>query len=175
MSSGRRRAFVTLAAALAAPAIARGEVRLPALVGSHMVLQRDAPARVWGWAAPGEEVRVTVGAANGAAVAGADGRWSIDLRPQPAGGPFAMAVAGHNTVSLEDVWFGEVWVASGQSNMEFALAQANGGAEAAAAGCDGLRLFTVAKATSLEPKDDVSGRWTACDASTAPGFSAVAF
>jgi beta-xylosidase len=175
MSSVRRRAFVTLAAALAAPAIARAEVRLPALVGSHMVLQREAPARVWGWAASGEAVRVSVGAAKGEAVAGADGRWSVDLPPQPAGGPFAMTVAGRNTVTLEDVWFGEVWVASGQSNMEFALAQANGGTEAAAAGCEGLRLFTVTKATSLQERDDVAGDWVACDASTAPGFSAVAF
>jgi sialate O-acetylesterase len=175
MSSVRRRAFVILAAALAAPAIARAEVRLPALVGSHMVLQRESAARVWGWAGSGEAVRVTVGAARGEAVAGADGRWSVDLPPQPAGGPFVMTVAGRNTVALEDVWFGEVWVASGQSNMEFALAQANGGAEAAAAGCEGLRLFTVAKATSLEEKDDVTGSWAACDASTAPGFSAVAF
>jgi len=86
-----------------------------------------------------------------------------------------MTVAGRSTVTLEDVWFGEVWVASGQSNMEWPLAQANGGAEAAAAGCDGLRLFAVAKATSLQPKADVAGKWTPCDAATAPAFSAVAF
>jgi sialate O-acetylesterase len=182
MSIVRRRVFVTTAAAfvslaapVAAPATAHAAVRLPALVGSHMVLQREAPARVWGWAAPGETVRVSVGGANGEAVAGPEGRWTIDLPPQPAGGPFAMTVNGRNSLRLEDVWFGEVWVASGQSNMEFALAQANGGTGAAEAGCDGLRLFTVAKATSLERKEDVSGHWAPCDASTAPAFSAVAF
>jgi len=116
MSSTRQ--LAVLAAALAAPAIAAAEVRLPALVGSHMVLQRDAPARIWGWAAPGEAVRVGVGAAKGEAVAGADGRWSLDLPPQPAGGPFSLTVAGTSAVTLEDVWFGEVWVTSGQSNME---------------------------------------------------------
>jgi beta-xylosidase len=175
MGSVRRWAFVTLAAALVVPPSAGADVRLPALVGSHMVLQRDAPARVWGWAAPGEVVRVAVAAASRQATADSDGRWSLDLPPQPAGGPFTMTIAGRNTIRLEDVWLGEVWVASGQSNMEWPLAQAKGGPEAAAAGCEGLRLFTVAKATSLQAKDDVSGQWAACDASTAPGFSAVAF
>ena len=175
MSSVRRWTFLAVVAALAAPAVTHADVRLPALVGSHMILQRDAPSRVWGWAAPGEAVRVSVGPAKGEAVAGTDGRWSVDLPPQPAGGPFSLTVAGRNTLTLEDVWFGEVWVASGQSNMEWPLAQSIGGPEAAAAGCDGLRLFTVAKATSLPEKDDVSGRWAPCDASTAPGFSAVAF
>jgi sialate O-acetylesterase len=150
-------------------------VRLPELVGSHMVLQRNVSARVWGWAAPGEAVRVRVGAATGEATTGPDGRWSVDLPPQGAGGPYAMTVVGGNTITLEDVWFGEVWVASGQSNMEWPLAQSIGGPEAAAAGCDGLRLFTVAKATSLVPRDDVTGRWAPCDATSAPGFSAVAF
>jgi beta-xylosidase len=175
MSSVRRRTWVAIVSALAMPSAARADVRLPALVGSHMVLQRDLPARVWGWAAPGEKVHVTVGPAKGEATASADGRWSVDLPAQPAGGPFSLTVAGLNTLTLEDVWFGEVWVASGQSNMEWPLAQATGGPEAAESGCDGLRLFSVGKATSLRPKDDVSGQWAACDRSTAPGFSAVAF
>ncbi len=164
---------VTLLVLSVAPACA--DVRLPALVGSHMVLQREQPLRVWGWAAPGESVSVSVGSANARATAGTDGRWSVELPAQPAGGPFRMAVAGRNTIELTDVWIGEVWLASGQSNMEFPLARASGGAEAAQAGCDGLRLFTVAKATSLTLKDDVSGEWSACDASTAGAFSAVAF
>jgi sialate O-acetylesterase len=175
MSSVRRWTFLALVVVLAAPPVARADVRLPALVGSHMVLQRDAPSRIWGWAAPAEAVRVSVDGAKGEAVARPDGRWSVDLPPQPAGGPFSLTVAGRNTLTLDDVWFGEVWVASGQSNMEWPLAQSIGGPEAATAGCDGLRLFTVAKATSLREKDDASGQWAACDASTAPGFSAVAF
>ena len=87
MSRVRRWAWATIAAALALPAAAPAEVRLPSLVGSHMVLQRDVPARVWGWAAPGEAVRVSVGGASGGATAAGDGRWSVDLPPQPAGGP----------------------------------------------------------------------------------------
>jgi sialate O-acetylesterase len=166
---------LALASALLLPAPGRADVRLPALVGRHMVLQRDQPARVWGWAAPGERVRVGVGAASGEATASADGRWSVDLAEQPAGGPLTMTISGRNTIRLDDVWFGEVWVASGQSNMEWPLAQSKGGPDAAAAGCDGLRLFTAAKATSLLPKDDVSGQWAPCDATTAPAFSAVAF
>jgi sialate O-acetylesterase len=153
----------------------RAEVRLPSLVGSHMVLQRGLPARLWGWASAGETVRVSVGAAAGHAIADPDGRWRIELPPQPAGGPFTLTIAGDNTLSLTDVWFGEVWVASGQSNMEFPLARAKGGPEAAEAGCGGLRLFTVAKATSLTPKEDVTGQWAPCDVATAQSFSAVAF
>ena len=121
------RSFLTLVLALGLCPVARAEVRLPALVGSHMVLQRDAPARVWGWASPGEAVRLSVGAARGEATAAADGRWTLDLPPQPAGGPFVLTIAGRTTTVLEDVWFGEVWVASGQSNMEWPLAQATGG------------------------------------------------
>jgi sialate O-acetylesterase len=162
---------------LLAASFAGAEVRLPALVGSHMVLQRDVPARVWGWAAPGETV--TVALADGLparATTGADGKWTVDLPARPAGGPFTMRIAGvSKTLTLDDVWSGEVWVASGQSNMEWPLRQATGGSEAARAGCDGLRLFTVAKATSLAPREDVSGQWLACDAPSAEAFSAVAF
>jgi beta-xylosidase len=169
------RPLLTCVLALAINPSASADVRLPALVGSHMVLQRDAPARVWGWASPGESVRVSVGAARGEATTAADGRWKVDLPSQPAGGPFALTIDAHGRIVLEDVWLGEVWVASGQSNMEWPLAQSTGGPQAATAGCDGLRLFTVAKATSLEPRDDVTGQWSACDATTAPAFSAVAF
>jgi sialate O-acetylesterase len=169
------RSLLALVLALAVCPVARADVRLPALVGSHMVLQRDAPARVWGWAAPAEIVRVSLGPTRAEATAGSDGRWSVELPPRPAGGPFTMTIAGRSSITLEDVWLGEVWVASGQSNMEWPLAQSIGGREAATAGCDGLRLFTVAKATSLQAKDDVSGQWSACDSSSAPTFSAVAF
>jgi len=151
------------------------EVRVPALVGDHMVLERDAPVRVWGWAAAGEEVRVSVAGQSVRATADAEGRWSARLSPRPAGGPHTLVVEGENRLSFDDVWFGEVWLASGQSNMEWPLGRATGGEEAAAAGCDGLRLFTVQKATSLTEKDDVSGSWQQCDAGSAPSFSAVAF
>jgi sialate O-acetylesterase len=167
-------ALAAVAAAALAPSAA-AEVRLPALVGGHMVLQREQPARVWGWATPGEVVRVSVGGSSGKATADADGNWRVELAPQRAGGPYEMTISARNTIRLEDVWVGEVWVASGQSNMEFPLAQALGGADDAKADCDGLRLFTVAKATSLRPRDDVNGQWSACDPSTAAGFSAVAF
>lgn len=167
---------IAFAAALciAAPPLA-AEVRLPALMGSHMVLQRDRPVRLWGWANPGEVVRISIGPTTAQVETGRDGRWSVELPGQPAGGPHNLTIASGIAITLQDVWFGEVWLASGQSNMEWQLSQSEGGAEAAAAGCDELRLFTVAKATSLTPKDDVSGEWLACNASTAPPFSAVAF
>ena len=137
-----RRRSITLATTLVAIAFsapaARSEVRLPALIGSHMVLQRDRPVRLWGWGSPGEVVRITAGAAGGQATTGQDGRWSIELPPQPAGGPHIVSIAGQSTITLQDVWFGEVWLASGQSNMEWPLAQANGGQEVRRRGLPGI-------------------------------------
>jgi sialate O-acetylesterase len=163
-----------LAPVLAVPP-AEGAVKVPALVGSHMVLQADEPARVWGWALPGEKVLVTVAGAHAEATADGDGRWATDLPPRPAGGPHVLTVSGEETLTFEDVWFGEVWVGSGQSNMQWPLTRSTGGEEAAGAGCDGLRLFTVTHATSLTPREDVGGQWVPCTAETAPSFSAVAF
>jgi sialate O-acetylesterase len=171
----RRAAAVGIVLLVASAPTASADVRVPALVGSHMVLQSDAPARVWGWAAPGEAVHVALAEARAETVADEDGRWAVELASQPAGGPHTLTVNGDNTLTFDDVWLGEVWVASGQSNMEWILSRSEGGDAAAAAGCDGLRLFTVTKATSLTPRDDVDGRWQRCSAASAPSFSAVAF
>jgi len=156
-----------------APAVA--EVKVAALIGDHMVVQQGKPVHLWGTAGAGESVHASMAGAEAATRADEKGSWSLALPAMNAGGPHALSIRGTNALTFADVWAGEVWVASGQSNMEFPLSRAIGAKEAAAAGCPGLRLFTVAKATSLRPKDDVSGQWAACDASTAAGFSAVAF
>jgi sialate O-acetylesterase len=166
-----RAAFVLLALGTSA----RADVALPALFGSHMVLQRDRPVRVWGTADPGESVSVEIAGARAAATADAAGRFEATLPALPAGGPHTLVVAGRNRLQLDDVWAGEVWVASGQSNMEWPLQRADRGETDAAAGCDRLRLFTVARTTAFEPRTDVTGAWSTCTAETALGFSAVAF
>lgn len=97
------RSPLALVLALVVCPVARADVRLPALVGSHMVLQRDAPARLWGWPAPGELVRVSVGPTRAEARTGSDGRWSVLLPPQPAGGPFTLTIAGTDTIDGETV------------------------------------------------------------------------
>ena len=118
----RARVPAALAAALVLlAAAAPAAVRLPQVFGDHMVLQRDAPVVVWGWADPGETVAVTLGGRAVAASADAAGGWKIALPPLPTGGPFEMTVAGKNRIVLTDVLVGEVWLCSGQSNMEWIL------------------------------------------------------
>ncbi len=103
---------------------ARAEVRMPQIFSDHMVLQREMPVRVWGWADAGEQVRVSFAGQRIETTAGADGRWQIKLRKMPAeAAPQTLTIQGRNTVRFTDVLVGEVWVCSGQSNMERLLEQ----------------------------------------------------
>lgn len=159
---------------LAAASRLSADPRLPALFTDHMVLQRGRAIPVWGVADPGEDVTVTLNAASRQGRAGADGRWRIDLPAHDAGGPFTLTVAGRKTLRLRDVLIGDVWVASGQSNMTLELSRASG-ADAAAASHDRIRLFTVPKATALEPAGSIAASWQPCTPDTAGTFSAVAY
>jgi sialate O-acetylesterase len=166
--------LLALAAALAPHAHA--DVRVPAIVGDHMVLQRDAKVRLWGWADAGEALRVRIAGQTLATTADAAGRWQVQLAPMPAGGPHTLEISGKNTLRFADILVGEVWVASGQSNMEFPVSRAaDAVAETAAARFPRMRLFTVAKATSPTPLDNMRGEWTECSPETVGDFSAVAY
>lgn len=155
---------------------ARADVKLPALVGDNMVIQRDVKARVWGWAAPGESVAISMSGKTAKATADAKGRWEVRIGPFEAGGPHEMIIAGKNRIVIKNILVGEVWVASGQSNMEWPLQNAAHGAEEVArANYPEIHLFTVTKATSLNPREDVEGRWVVCTPETAGSFSAVAY
>lgn len=155
---------------------ASAEVRLPALFGDRMVLQQGTPLRIWGWADAGESVTVRLAGQEAGATTDATGRWRVELWPLAAGGPHVLEVAGRNTLRFEDVLVGEVWIASGQSNMEWPLAQARNGLQEVAAASDSrLRHFAVAKATALEPRTDVAGSWQVSSPDTAGGFSAVGY
>ena len=129
------------------------DVRLPALVSDHMVLQRDAPVRIYGWADAAEAVSVRLQNHGATAVTGAGGRWEAWLPPMPAGGPFEMTVAGKNTLTVRDVLVGEVWVGSGQSNMVWPVERSdNAGQEAAGADFPRIRLFKVELKVSDQPR-----------------------
>ncbi len=157
---------------------AMADVSLPAVLGSHMVMQRDKPLPVWGWAAPGEEITVTLGKENEASTkADVWGKWQVKLKPmQSGGGPLKLVVAGKNTVELTDVLIGEVWVASGQSNMQLPVSQSNDAQkEIAAADFPKIRLFYVPRVPSGTPAFDVEADWTVCTPATATEFSAVAY
>ena len=163
---------------LALPASA--QLQLFPTVASGAVLQRDQPIPVWGRAAAGAEVAVTFLGLTTTTTADAAGRWQVDLPARPAGGPFVMTVvSGTQTRTLGSVYVGDVFLASGQSNMEWPLSQADGGlAEAAAADDPMLRQFKVPKGLANEPSDTLpsGAAWAGATSASATGaFSAVAY
>ena len=104
-------------------ATAAADVKLPALIGDNMVLQQGRQVAIWGTADAGEQVTVTLGEQKQMATADSSGKWKVQLGPLKKGGPLEMTVAGKNTMTIHNVLVGEVWVCSGQSNMEFALCE----------------------------------------------------
>lgn len=161
----------------------RAEVTVPSVLADHMVLQRDKPVHVWGMADPGETVTAEFRGNHASGQADKLGRWSIYLPAGEAGGPFVLTIRGKNTLTLQDVLVGDVWVASGQSNMEFPMAKtawSNGVQDAtqevSAANYPRLRLLIVQHKFSDYPMDDASTTgWSACTPQTVANFSAVAY
>lgn len=162
-------------------AVAFANVTLPKIFNDNMVLQRDKKIVVWGWAEPKEKITVMLKEQVKSVKAGKDGKWKIELKPETAGGPYTLTIKGNNTLVLNDVMVGDVWICSGQSNMEMQVA-ANWGyvnnyeQEVAAANYPNIRHFTVPRKVASQPKDDLSdGEWQVCTPANAGGFSAVAY
>jgi sialate O-acetylesterase len=155
---------------------ARADVTLPALVSDGMVLQTRAPVHVWGWASEGETVQVTLRGQSATAKA-QGGWWAVTLKPLEPGGPFDMTIAGNNTITVRDVLVGEVWVCSGQSNMEFPLQSSAAAQPDIDAPADPLlRMFTVGHALAEAPRADVaSGAWESATPAARGHFSAVGY
>jgi sialate O-acetylesterase len=153
------------------------EPRLPHLFTDHMVLQQDMNISVWGWADPEERITVNLGPNTRETVATAAGRWDVSLPAMHAGGPFTLMVRGKKIVEVKDVLLGEVWIASGQSNMTYALSGATGAAEEIpAANYPQMRFFTAPKRIALAPQENtLSAAWEICTPDTAKVFSAVAY
>lgn len=152
----------------------RAEVKLPSFIADHMVLQRDVTIPIWGAATPGEEVSVSIAGQTKTAKADANGQWLVKLDPLAASAEPSDLKVGERVI--KDVLVGEVWLASGQSNMGFPLSSAHNAEQAlAAAGDPLLRFFTVQNATAAEPQNDLRGRWDASTPDTAKSFSAVAY
>lgn len=156
---------------------ANADVTLPSLLADHMVVQRGMPVHAWGMASPNENVSVTFRGETKSTSADSLGRWSLYLSPGEAGGPFQMVIKGTNTVELNDVLVGDVWVASGQSNMEFAMTGLmNASAEIAAAQYPKIRIFKVEHRPSDYPRSDVPAKtWALCTPDTVRDSSAVAY
>jgi sialate O-acetylesterase len=163
--------------AILAVAGVHADVTLPAILTEHMVLQRDRPVHLWGKAAPSEPVSVTFRGETQQTTADPFGQWSLYLAPGPAGGPFDLAITAANTIAFKDVLVGDVWVASGQSNMEFKLRQtASAQAEIAAAKYPKIRRILIPKRVSDHPMDDTAAQpWKDINPDNAANASAVAF
>ncbi|WP_256009046.1 sialate O-acetylesterase [Desertivirga xinjiangensis] len=177
ISSAFTRRIPIIAMTVLLSASARADVKPAAVFTDHMILQRDAPIPIWGTAYPGEKISVSFRKQKVTTKAGSNGRWMVALQPELAGGPFTLAISGRNNVSFSDVLVGEVWVCSGQSNMEFPLKSAmNAETEISAADYPMIRQLTVPRHISMVPLNDMEAtEWKPCSPQTAGSFSAVAY
>ncbi len=155
----------------------RAELKLPAVIGDHMVLQQKQANPIWGWDTPGTKVTVTFAGQTHTATAGADGRWTVKLGAVGANAtPQKLTIAGTSKRELADVLVGEVWMCSGQSNMQWSLSQSyNGELEALASKFPNLRLISVPQVGTQELKTDFKGQWESATPETVKSFSAVGF
>ena len=153
------------------------EVKLPKIFSSNMVLQQGIEIPVWGWASAGEGVSVNLNGVDVRTTTDENGKWMVKLPAQEYGGPFTLSIQGENKIVFTNVMIGEVWVCSGQSNMEWPLINAkNGEKEVAEANYSNIRLFTVPKHVAQFPEDDIeTGEWKECTPASVPNFSAVGY
>ncbi|MBN2712133.1 MAG: sialate O-acetylesterase, partial [Planctomycetes bacterium] len=152
------------------------DFRLASPFTDHMVLQRGLPVPVWGWAKAGTKVTAELAGVTAETTAGKDGKWMIKLPPLDAGGPYELEVSGSEKIKLTDVMMGDVWVCSGQSNMEWPLQKALERAdEVNLADYPNIRLFTVPRTAKLIANQEITTDWQRCTPESAGGFSAVAY
>ena len=176
----KRSFFAILLLPLMAPTL-YAEVHLPNVLSDHAVLQRDARVRIWGWAAPGEKVEVTLGKEHESAKADATGSWETSLAAHPAGGPYEIVIAGANRITLKDILFGDVYIASGQSNMGYSFAGLTDShmphaKEVLAASTDPmLRVLKVPKAFSATEEKDQPTKWAVSSPEADAEFSLLGY
>ena len=170
--------LTTLTTLLAALAItARAELKLPAIIGDNMVLQQKQTNPIWGWDTPGTEVTVKFAGQTKTAKADADGKWTVKLDPVPANAkPATISIKGSSAKELQNVLVGEVWICSGQSNMQWNVGSCwDADLEIASAKHPNIRLISVPQVGTQEPQKDFNGSWKECSPETVGGFSAVGF
>lgn len=171
-----KRMAVCLGIVLAGCVAARAEVRVSNLFGDNMVLQRDMPAPVWGTAAPGEDVTVKIGDVQASAEADSRGEWSVKLPAMKANTrPQDLVISGSNTLTISNVLVGDVWLCSGQSNMEISFGYCNATQDIATADIPGVRCIRLAHTSRAAPSREVPGRWATCTSTNAGEYSGVGF
>jgi len=178
-----RKSVITLGILMLVVQVLQAQVRLPKVISSNMVLQRDKPVQIWGWAGKSSTVTIAFNGQQVQAKADSKGNWKATLKPMAFGGPYEMTVSDKTSnIKLENILIGDVWVCSGQSNMEMPI-QGWGGDSTLHAGRTireanhpNIRLFTVEHTTSFTPLDDVKGGpWQVCSPATVGTFSATAY
>jgi sialate O-acetylesterase len=170
LSSRRLSAAFLLGFVLVGAGSLSAAIKLPSVLGDHMVIQRGKPVAVWGWALPAEAVTVRLGESVATVQAGPDGRFAASLPALAAGGPYELSVKGATSpeVVVRDILSGEVWVCSGQSNMEWPLSSVYSPIpEVLRADHPRLRLYSVPRRISAVPLDDIDSSWTPCKPETA--------
>jgi len=155
----------------------KADITLPHIFSSNMVLQRDIHLSIWGWADPGERVTVTLNDQKRSTRTSREGIWVLELEPIPAGGPYEMKIKGKNEILLTDILMGDVWICSGQSNMEWSVSRSNDAEiEIANANYPEIRLFSVPNKISSRPLDNTDpAEWLPCNSENLPPFSAVGY
>lgn len=171
----RKLALTTLLAALSFTA--QAELKLPAIIGDNMVLQQKQANPLWGWDTPGTEVTVKFAGQSHTAKAGADGKWTVKLDAVPANAqPATISIKGSTARELKNVLVGEVWICSGQSNMQWSVNSSwDADLEIATAKYPNIRLISVPQVGTQEPQQDFKGAWAECSPQTVGSFSAVGF
>jgi len=153
------------------------EVTLPSVIGSHMVLQRNSPLPVWGWADPGEQITVEITGNRESTKADTKGRWKVVLSPMKTQStPLSMTIRGSNTINLENILIGDVWFGSGQSNMQMPMLETGVNArEIAAAHHPQIRLLQVTQTKASVPQENVEANWEVCSPASVGQFSAALY
>ena len=158
---------------------ASAQVRLPAIIGNNMVLQQQTRAGLWGWAGPNEKIYITASwnRQTDSTQSNGDGRWTTSIQTPKAGGPYSITFRASNTVVVDNVLIGEIWLCSGQSNMEWSAMNNNKQAmeEAPRATNKQIRFFHIPRTTSDYPQDDVKASWVVCNPEDMKRFSAVGY
>ena len=177
LSMTKSKTLTTLAALFATVAIAPAELKLPAIIGDHMVLQQKQANPIWGWDVPGTDITVILGGQTKTAKAAQDGRWTVELDPLPANAePSVLTIKGTSQREIQDVLVGEVWMCSGQSNMAWPVSNDwKAEVESLASNHPNLRLISVPQVGSQELENDFNGKWEAATPDTVRSFSAVGF
>ncbi len=161
---------------IASPTCGLADVTLPTILSDRMVLQRDMPVPIWGWAEPNEEVTVVIAGQTHSTQTDENGNWRVTLDPLSLGEPLSLVVEGKNRLQVNDILIGEVWLCSGQSNMQWDVKNCwNAELDIASAKYPNIRMLTVNNPASQTPTKNADGRWQICSPSTVGNFSGVGY